>query len=160
MYPGWRVGQFYGFGLRRNRFSLGNLFFRRLVTKRDRWIRTLHATDPLFFRLEEHIFTYSYLNAYSVQPIKLSKALAVNPLFLLVSFSLDAMQSKKVFYWHLSKKASFAIFCDTLGFFCFLNQHRENNRFRAFLNHGYAYAIKKSIISSADTCISLLCLVG
>ena len=41
MYPGWRVGQFYGLGLRRNRFSLGNLFFRRLVTKRDRWIRTL-----------------------------------------------------------------------------------------------------------------------
>ena len=38
---------FYGLGLRRNRFSLGNLFFRRLVTKRDRWIRTLLSNGSL-----------------------------------------------------------------------------------------------------------------
>jgi hypothetical protein len=54
------------------------------------------------------------MNVHSVQPTKLSKALAVTLLDLQASPFLKARQNQKYFYRHLLKKASGANLCTIL----------------------------------------------
>jgi hypothetical protein len=62
-----------------------------------------HQIISFFFDFEHiiSISTYSYLNDHSVQPITLSKALAVTVLILQASLPLEATQKQMLFYWHL-----------------------------------------------------------
>jgi hypothetical protein len=55
------------------------------------------------------------LNVHSVQPIKLSEALAVTLLILQASLPLVAKQNQTFFYWHFLKKASYANLCATMS---------------------------------------------